>query len=210
MPKHNDTDPIDDRHLVQAAKRGDEDAFACLFRQHSARTYQCLLRILRDREDAQDALQEAFLKAFTNLNSFEGRAKFSTWLTRIAVNSALMELRKRRGRRLVQLDGSDGEYAMWRLDLVDRRVNVHRACESAELSGHLTRAMGSLKPILQEVLQLQLTFNYSQEEMAAMTNVSVPAVKSRLYRARSALRMSLGRQRALEQKSRCAITTSPS
>jgi RNA polymerase sigma factor (sigma-70 family) len=202
MPKHNDTDPIDERHLVEAAKRGDEDAFACLFRRHSARTYQCLLRILRDREDAQDALQEAFLKAFTHLNSFEGRARFSSWLTRIAVNSALMELRKRRGRRLVQLDGGDDELAMWRMDLVDRRVDIHGDCASAELSGHLMRAMGRLKPILQEVLQLQLSFNYSQEEMAAITNISVPAVKSRIHRARSALRMSLGRQRVFEQESR--------
>lgn len=195
-----DGDFADEGLLVEAAKRGDEDAFTSLFRRHSARVFQSLLRILRNREDAQDILQEAFLKAFTRLNTFEGKAKFSTWLMRIAINSALMELRKRRGHRLAQLDGGDAEYAMRSLEQVDRRVDIHSTCESQELRSHLMRAMSSLKPMLQEMLLLQLTFTRSQQEMAAMTNISVPAVKSRIYRARSALRMSFGRQRVVELK----------
>jgi RNA polymerase sigma factor (sigma-70 family) len=201
-----DTDAVDEGFLVEAAKRGDEDAFARLFHRHSARTYQSLLRILRDREDAQDALQEAFLKAFSHLSTFEGKARFSTWLMRIAINSALMELRRRRARCLVQLDGGDGEYATWHLNLADHGVDIHGACESAELRGHLTRAIRRLRPILREMLELQQNFNYSQEELAALINISVPAVKSRIYRARRALRMSLGRQRVLDRRSSDAVS----
>ena len=196
----DDGDALKEQVLVEAAKRGDEDAFASLFHRHSTRVFQSLLRILNDRDDAQDVLQEAFLRAFTRLNTFEGKAKFSTWLMRTAINSALMELRKRRGRRMVQLDSGDGEHAMRCLELVDRRVDIHAAYESEELRSHLMRAMGRLKPMLQEMLLLQLRFNCSQEEIATMTNISVPAVKSRIYRARSAIRMSLGRQRVVELK----------
>lgn len=203
-----ETEDVEERFLVEAAKRGDHDAFASLVRRHSARTYQLLLRILRDREDAQDALQEAFLKAFSHLNTFEGKAKFSTWLMGIAVNSALMELRRRRARGLVHLDGSDGDYTAWALNLADHGVDIHGVCELSELRGHLTRAIGRLKPILREALELQQNFNYSQQELAALINISVPAVKSRILRAKKALRVSLGSQQGFDRRSRNTVSAS--
>jgi RNA polymerase sigma-70 factor, ECF subfamily len=201
-PCSADKELMDEPLLVEAARRGDEEAFACLFRRHSARTYRSILRILRDHEDAEDALQETFFKAFIHLHSFEGKAKFSSWLIRIAVNSALMELRKKRRRRFVQLGGSDEEHPFWRLELIDARIDIHSAIETAELMGSLAKAVSRLKPVLREMLELQLRSNCSQKELAAVANVSVPTVKARIFRARKALRISLGSEHEPTQKSK--------
>ena len=85
-----------DEVLVSATQNGEKLAFVELWNRHSTKTLKTVLRITRNREDAEDALQESFLKAFVHLNSFDGRSKFSTWLTRIAINSALMILRRKR------------------------------------------------------------------------------------------------------------------
>jgi len=196
------SESTDEGRLVEAAKRGDEEAFTCLFRRHSTRTYQSLLRILRDREDARDALQETFFKAFVHLHSLEGKAKFSTWLIRIAANSALMELRRQPRRRTVQLGEYDDDYPFRCLEPIDHRVDIHRSLETAALKEVLAEAISRLKPVLREVIELQLRFNYSQHELAALANISVPAVKSRIFRAKKALRISLGRQLESAQKSR--------
>lgn len=187
-----DTDAIEETHLVEAAKRGDEDAFARLFRRYSPKVYRSLVRILKDGKDAEDAVQETFLKAFLHLNTFEGKSRFSTWLLRIGINSALMELRKRQARRLIPLEGGDDENPLRQMDIADSRVDIHGACEVLELETNLKKALRRLKPAMRETFEIYQRLNCSHEDLAAMTHTSVATVKSRIFRARRALRVSLG------------------
>src|SRR5580692_3141829 len=99
---------MSDEMLAARAKSGDMDAFVELSQRHANRVFQTTYRVTRNRQDAEDALQEAFLNAFTHMKNFEGRSSFSTWLTRIAINSALMILRKKRNCQEILLDGGDG------------------------------------------------------------------------------------------------------
>lgn len=188
--------PID-AELVDAAKRGSRDAFAELVQRHSARLFRTLLQILRDGEDARDAMQDTFLKAFTHLDSFEGKSKFSTWLTRIGINTALMELRKRRMCSTLSLEREEVGNGTKYLELIDYSVNIHDACETAELSEHLRRAIKKLQPKLRDVLELKLNCDCSHEEIATMLCTSVATAKSRIFRAKLALNESLRRRREL-------------
>src|ERR1700722_13876114 len=114
-------DGINDEMLVTAAKLGEHLAFSELWNRHSKRAFNTMYRITRNHQDAEDALQDAFLKAFVHLKNFDGRSTFSTWLTRIAINSALMILRKRRAHPETSMDWSaDGEtWQQW--EVADRR-----------------------------------------------------------------------------------------
>ena len=98
---------MSDATLVSTAKSGDTDAFVELTKRHSHRLLQTTYRITKNRQDAEDALQDSFLKAFSHLNNFQEKASFSTWLTRIAINSALMIMRKKRGHYEIPIDGTD-------------------------------------------------------------------------------------------------------
>jgi RNA polymerase sigma-70 factor (ECF subfamily) len=180
---------------MEAARRGDTNAFALLFDRHSAMLHKSLLRFLRNSDDAQDAVQEAFLKAFVHLNGFEGKAKFSSWLMRIAINCALMEMRRKRGRFMLPLETNDDNQAGWRPELVETRVDIHGACEAAEMMGRLTKAIGRLKPALRELIELQLSLDCSHTDLAELTKSSIPAVKSRVMRARKALRTAVSESR---------------
>src|SRR5271155_5602955 len=122
MPAVNSVDveysPMEtnDEMLASRAKSGDMDAFVELSKRHANRVFQTTYRVTRNRQDAEDALQDAFLNAFTHIKNFEGRSSFSTWLTRIAINSALMILRKKRNCYEVPIDGGDapmGNFATW-------------------------------------------------------------------------------------------------
>ena len=107
---------MSDAVLVSTAKSGDADAFVELTKRHSNRLLRTTYRITRNRQDAEDALQDSFLKAFSHLNDFQEKASFSTWLTRIAINSALMIMRKKRGCFEISIDGTDdpgGTYVRW-------------------------------------------------------------------------------------------------
>jgi len=185
-----------DSLLVEAARRGDMNTFGVLFQRHSSRLRKRLERMLKNSEDARDAVQEAFLKAFVHLNAFEGKAEFSTWLMRIAINSALMELRKKRRRQLVPLETSEDGCVGWRADVIDHRVDIHRACEVAQMNSRVTAAVRRLRPALREVIELQLSLDCSQNDLAVLTNSSVPAVKSRVMRAKEALRTAVSERRS--------------
>lgn len=184
----------DDTSLVEAARCGDTNAFALLYQRYSARINRTLQRMFRNPDDAQDTTQEAFLKAFVHLNAFEGKAKFSSWLTRIAINCALMEMRRRRGRCMLPIEASDDSHAKCHLNLIDNRVDIHGAYEIAEMLGLVTEAIDGLQPALREVIEFQLTVDCSHRDLAAMTNSSIPAVKARVTRARKALRASLSKR----------------
>lgn len=182
---------LSDDGLVIAAQSGDEDAFSELWIRHSNMILRVLMRVTGNREDAEDALQDTFLKAFIHLGEFEARAKFSTWLTRIAVNCGLTILRRQRSRPTVSIDSQfDGE--TWkRWDVEDRSLDIESSYMKTECGAFIDSAVTRLGPTLSVVIQHQLLNDCSVAETAENHGLTVGATKSRLVRARNALRESL-------------------
>jgi RNA polymerase sigma-70 factor, ECF subfamily len=186
---------FDETALVARAKAGDTTAFAELVRQYDRRVFRMAKQITQNDEDAEDVLQETFLKAYSHLDDFQGNSRFYTWLVRIAVNEALMKLRKRRSDRTVPLDdpidtGEDElvrEVAVW-------DENPEESYSREELGHILDEAIQSLKPAYRTVFVLRDIEELSIEETAEALNLSISAVKSRLLRARLQLREKLTRQ----------------
>jgi len=180
--------------LVNRAREGDATAFSTLIRQYEGKIFRLAMNITQNREDAEDVLQEAFLKAYEHLDQFQGNSKFYTWIVRIAVNQALMKLRKRKTDRTVSLDeqidtGEDTvvrEIAAWDPDPEER-------FSRDELNAILTEAIDGLTPIYRTVFTLRDVDGLSTEETAEALDLTVPAVKSRLLRARLQLRDKLTR-----------------
>jgi RNA polymerase sigma factor (sigma-70 family) len=180
-----------DEVLVEATKAGEKLAFVELWRRHSAKVFKTVFRVTRNREDAEDALQDSFLKAFVHLKSFDGRSKFSTWLTRIAINSALMILRRKRSYPETSMDiGVQGEPHQYR-EFEDHSVDIEGHCVRSERIGHLRRAIHRLRPALREVVEIQQLHDVSIKEVAEIAGLSVAAAKSRMMRAKVVLRRKL-------------------
>ena len=188
-------DPKDDElELVSRARQGDAAAFSTLIERYEGKIFRLAMNITQNREDAEDVLQEAFLKAYEHLNQFQGNSKFYTWVVRIAVNQALMKLRKRRSDKAVSLDeqidtGEDTvvrEIAAWDPDPEEQ-------FSRKELDGILSGVIDELAPIYRTVFTLRDVDGLSTEETAEALDLTVPAVKSRLLRARLQLRDKLTR-----------------
>jgi RNA polymerase sigma-70 factor, ECF subfamily len=181
----------DEPLLVAAAKAGDISAFETLVGRYERKIFRLTQNITQNREDAEDSMQEAFLKAFQHLGEFQGNSRFYTWLVRIAVNQALMKLRKRRP-NVVSLDEEldTGEDMMPR-EVEDWGPSPEERYEQTELSGLLSGVIGELDPQFRVVFQLRDIEELSTEETAEALGLSVPAVKSRLLRARLKLRQKL-------------------
>src|SRR5277367_5654101 len=180
---------LDERSLVKAAKYGESVAFDVLCERLSPRILRSLLRITKNCEDAEDALQDSFLSAFVHISEFDGRSAFSTWLTRIAINSALMILRKKRTSHEVSLDGSgdsDTKSASW--EMPDHAPNPEKRYAQSEREHILHGAISALRPTVRKVIELQQLQEHSMKETAAMIGISVPAAKARLFHAKVALR----------------------
>jgi RNA polymerase sigma-70 factor, ECF subfamily len=181
----------DEPELVAAAKAGDVSAFETLVGRYERKIFRLTQNITQNREDAEDAMQEAFLKAFEHLDDFQGNSRFYTWLVRIAVNQALMKLRKRRP-NVVSLDEEvDTGEDMLPREVEDWGPSPEEKFEQTELSGILGKVIGELDPSFRVVFQLRDIEELSTEETAEALNLSVPAVKSRLLRARLKLRQKL-------------------
>lgn len=186
---------FDESALVAQAKAGDQAAFSELVTHYERKIYRLAKNITRNDEDAEDVLQDAFLKAYTHLDNFKGDSKFYTWIVRIAVNEALMRLRKRKTDRSVPLDepvelGEETvarEIAVW-------EDNPEQRYSKEEWRRILDEAVEGLKPDFRTVFVLRDIEELSTEETAEALGISVPAVKSRLLRARLALRETLTRQ----------------
>ncbi len=191
----------DEPLLVAAAKSGDISAFETLVSRYERKIFRLTQNITQNREDAEDAMQEAFLKAFEHLADFEGNSRFYTWLVRIAVNQALMKLRKRRP-NVVSLDQEvdTGEDILPR-EVEDWGPSPAQRYEQTELSDILSKTIGELDPPFRVVFQLRDIEELSTEETAEALGLSVPAVKSRLLRARLKLRQKLNPYFKQEKKS---------
>src|SRR5271168_12351 len=147
---------LDERSLVKAAKYGESVAFDVLCERLSPRILRSLLRITKNREDAEDALQDAFLSAFVHIAEFDGRSAFSTWLTRIAINSALMVLRKKRTSREISLDGAaDSETMPLSWEMPDHAPNPEKRYAQHERENILRGAISTLRPAVRKVIELQ-------------------------------------------------------
>jgi RNA polymerase sigma-70 factor, ECF subfamily len=178
--------------LVSMAKLGDRDAFVELSKPYSDRILRTIYHITRNWHDAEDALQDAMLRAFSHLKDFQGKSSFSTWVTRIAINSALMMLRKKRVCQEVPFEGIDSSGENYepreaKSPAEDPESQLARK-EREEL---LNDAILRLPRVLREVVELRQARGYSTREIAQALGISVPAVKSRLSRARSSLRAAL-------------------
>jgi RNA polymerase sigma-70 factor (ECF subfamily) len=177
----------DDR-LVLAAQAGCAAAFAELRERYSPRIYRTIFAITKNREDAEDALQDSFLRAYLALHSFEGRANFSSWLTRIAINCSLMILRKRRARPEVSLNTSpEAEDDMPPFEFKDTAPNPEQSYVQRQRYLKLLRSIRKLTPNLREVVEIRGMRECSVKETAQLLEISEAATKSRLYRARTRL-----------------------
>ena len=186
---------LDEAVLVEQSRQGDAEAYGQLVRRYQNKIFRLAQHITQNREDAEDVLQETFLKAYEHLDQFQGNSKFYTWVVRIAVNQALMKLRRRKNDKSVSLDetidtGEDTivrEIAAWDED-PEKRLSRE------EMGEILDTAIQSLEAPYRSVFVLRDIEELSTEETAEALDLSVPAVKSRLLRARLQLREKLTRQ----------------
>jgi RNA polymerase sigma-70 factor, ECF subfamily len=188
----DDPTETSDAELVSMAKSGDANAFVELSKRHSNRVLLTTYRITGNWQDAEDALQDSLLKAFSHLNGFQEKSSFATWLTRIAINSALMILRKKRVCVEISIEASDdsgGQYERWETRSLTEDPESHLARKEREEL--LRDAILRLPRVCREVLELRQAREYSTREIAQALGISVPAVKSRLSRAKVTLRAAL-------------------
>ena len=185
---------VDESTLVAQSRQGDTVAFGELVRRYEAKIFRLAQHVTQNREDAEDVLQETFMKAYEHLDQFQGNSKFYTWIVRIAVNQALMKLRRRKTDKSVSLDESidTGEDTIVR-EIAAWDENPEQRFSREELGGILDTAVESLEPPYRSVFVLRDVEELSTEETAEALGLSIPAVKSRLLRARLQLREKLTR-----------------
>jgi len=186
---------IDEAILVAQSREGDTAAFAELVRRYEGKIFRLAQHVTQNREDAEDVLQETFMKAYEHLDQFQGNSKFYTWIVRIAVNQALMKLRRKKTGKTVSLDETidTGEDTVVR-EIAAWDENPEQRFSREELSEILDSAIQSLEPPYRSVFVLRDIDELSTEETAEALGLSIPAVKSRLLRARLQLREKLTRQ----------------
>jgi RNA polymerase sigma factor (sigma-70 family) len=180
---------LSEQCLVEAAKNGHSTAFDTLSGRYRQQLLRAARRITRSTEDAEDAVQDTLLRAFVHMRDFDGRSSFGTWLTRIAINSALMNLRKKRASREIATDYGDEMAADGvRCEISDWRPNPERRCAQSEEENRLRKAIQDLRPALRAVVQKQVLQENSLQETAEAIGISVSAAKGRLFHAKKALR----------------------
>jgi RNA polymerase sigma-70 factor (ECF subfamily) len=188
------TDAAAEQMLVVAAKNGDEQAFETLFKRHRQRVLRIVLRYTRAREDAEDVVQQSFQKAFVHLRRFEGKSSFSTWLTRIAINEALMFLRSIGAvRDLTVGDCNNAEGSVMGVEIPDSSPDPETSCMRREGSELLSKALASLRPGMRTAITLRDLCELSTNETARRMGLSVGAVKAQIFQGRKKLRERLRR-----------------
>ncbi len=181
--------------LVLAAKSGDGPAFEILIERYQRRVVAVVRRFTRNREDAEDVVQQSLQKAFVHLHNFKGKSRFSTWLTRIAINEALMFLRRGRGLREVSIhDVSGNKETVLPLEMLDSRAGPESVFLQDELSRILSAAMDKLTPRTRTAIELRELRELSTEEAARVMGLSVGGVKARVFHGRRKLRRLLKRE----------------
>ena len=181
--------------LIATAKSGENQAFGVLFERHHRRIYSLVLRYVRFREDAEDIVQQTFQKAYISLHRFEGRSSFSTWLTSIAINEALMLLRRNRARREIAIDeSSNPEESPPCLSICDSGIGPEASYLREEAAEILAAAMYRLTPPVRKAIELRELGELSTRETARRMGLSIPAVKARIFHGRKNLRKIIGKR----------------
>ena len=198
---HTATDEL----LVMEAQSGDHLAFDELWARHFKKTFTLAYRIMRNHDDADDAVQDAWIKAYKHLNAFDRRSQFSTWLCRIAINSALGILRKRRARPETSMDIVDGEaWDHW--EIADETKNIEELYVELETVECLRRAVIRLQPTLRNIVEIYNSNDHSLREIAELAGISVGATKSRMLRAKRILRRTVVAQSRTKSAPKFATT----
>jgi RNA polymerase sigma-70 factor (ECF subfamily) len=177
-----------EEQLVAAAKTGKRAPFGELCERHAKKVFCVVHRITRNREDAEDVLQDCFLSAFVHVKGFDGRSRFATWLTRIAINAALMKLRKRHGIREVPVDEPvpSPEFGA-HYEIEDGAPNPEESYRLRERKQIVNAAISGLRPRVRKVVELHKLQEHSAREAAQILGISTGAVKARMFQARVAL-----------------------
>ena len=177
-----------EEQLITAAKTGRRAPFGELCERHAKKVFRVIYRIMRNREDAEDAVQECFLNAFVHLKDFDGRSQFVTWLTRIAINAGLMKLRKNRGAREVPIDEPNPPCELERHnEIQDDAPDPEQTYRLRERREILKTAILGLRPRARNVVELIHLQEHSLRETAQILGLSTAAVKARMFHARVAL-----------------------
>jgi RNA polymerase sigma-70 factor (ECF subfamily) len=180
----------EDASLVAAAKARDTRAFELLVERHERKIFSTAQRITRNREDAEDVVQQSFQKAFIHLKKFEGKSLFQTWLTRIAINEALMLLRRKRESREVPIEESSNKTES-ALKFLDSAPSPEDSCLDREQEQVLSAALNKLRPGIRKAIELRELGELSTGETALVMGLSVSAVKGRVFHGRRKLRETL-------------------
>jgi RNA polymerase sigma-70 factor (ECF subfamily) len=192
QPSKPQMDPL---ALIERAKAGDQGALEALFTNLSPALYQTALRLVGTPEEAEDVLQEGMLSAYRNLRRFEGRSQFSTWLTRIVINAALMRLRSRRARPAVSLDErlAEDDDMTFADQFPDTAPSPEQVVAWRELEDVLRRNLATLSPVLRSAFILREMEGFTTEEAAEELGISEGTLKARLHRAKKQLARLVGR-----------------
>lgn len=197
MFKDRQTGPVvtpicdEDAPLVAATQAGDSAAFAQLVSRYDRKLFRIAFHIVHNAEDAQDVVQDSFIKVFQNIGRFHGQSKFSTWLYRIVVNQSLMQVRQQRTKPAVAVVSGDEDEDQVPIDFSDWRPNPEEQYTESELRDLLTRLLQELRPALRVVFIMHDIEGQPMQEVAAALDLSVSAVKTRSLRARLHLREQL-------------------
>jgi RNA polymerase sigma factor (sigma-70 family) len=175
--------------LMAAAKNGNDAAFGVLCERHAEMILRVTFRITRNREDAEDAVQDSFISAFVHITNFDERSRFATWLTRIAINSALGQLRKKRGIREISMDEPNpASESKPHLDIPDRAPNPEENYRVREQGEIVSAAVRHLRSRNRKVVEIHQLGEFSVKETAQILGISIAATKARMFHARAALR----------------------
>ena len=186
---------LSEQKLIRAGQRGDALAIETLFTRYHRQLFQTALRVLGNAEDAEDALQDGLLSAYRNLKRFEGRSQFSTWLTRIVINSALMKRRSAKARPAVSLDDTTHEDELPIAErFADDGPNPEQVYAGTEIREMIDANLEELSPLLRSAFLLREVEGYSTGEAARKLGVTENTLKARLWRARHQLAERLGRR----------------
>ena len=191
----------EDALLVSAAQARDTRAFELLVERHERRIFLMAQRMTRNREDAEDVVQQSFQKAFVHLRKFEGKSLFATWLTRIAINEALMLMRRKRGSHEVPIEESSTKTeSALPLDFRDSAPNPEDSCLDREQEQILSAALNKLRPGIRKAIELRVLDELSTVETALVMGVSVAAVKGRVLHGRRKLRKALSQSPKVDRR----------
>jgi RNA polymerase sigma factor (sigma-70 family) len=182
-----------DALLVTRAQNGEQLAYVELCRRHREMVFRTALRITQNMDDAEDVLQDSWMRALAHIGTFDGRSAFSTWVTRIAINSALTMMRRRRTRRELSLDDPVDPDNRRVIEMLEPSRNPEKRCLETERVRLVRQAIKRLPSKLRTAIELRQSQDGSMSELAMLAGVSVPTMKSRLVRARLRLREPLSK-----------------